>query len=211
MCSAIISFAPFNASSTVFTSFSSLINASASFSNGSFVICKRIRLANGSNPFSFAIIALVRFFCLYGRYKSSTATSVFASSICFASSFVSLPCSSIFFLIASLRSSKFLKYNNLSWKLRSVSSSNDPVISFRYLAMNGIVLPSSISLIVVSTCPRLIPSSSCKILIISISSPYKSTSIVCPFGTNWRYLTPAISNIFFDAFVVSLPAYLSCI
>lgn len=106
---------------------------------------------------------------------------------------------------------KFLKYNNLSWKLRSVSSSNDPVISFRYLAMKGIVLPSSISLIVVSTCPRLIPSSSCKILIISISSPYKSTSIVCPFGTNWRYLTPAISNIFFDAFVVSLPAYLSCI
>ena len=104
-----------------------------------------------------------------------------------------------------------IKYNNLSWKLRSVSSSNDPVISFRYLAMNGIVLPSSISLIVVSTCPRLIPSSSCKILIISISSPYKSTSIVCPFGTNWRYLTPAISNIFFDAFVVSLPAYLSCI
>ena len=184
----------------------------ASFSNGSFVICRRIRFASGSNPFSLAIIALVRFFCLYGRYKSSTATRVFASSICFASSLVSFPCSSIFFLIASLRSSKFLKYNSLSWKLRSVSSSNEPVISFRYLAMNGIVLPSSISLIVVSTCPRLIPNSSCKILIISIlSSPYKSTSIVCPFGTNWRYLTPAISNIFLDAFVASLSAYLSCI
>ena len=61
------------ASSSLLTSFSLLIYLRASLFNslsdlGNF----NIYLAKFSNPFSLAIVALVLFFSLNGRYKSST-------------------------------------------------------------------------------------------------------------------------------------------
>ena len=47
--------------------------------------------ASGSSPLSFAILALVFLFGRNGRYKSSTATIVSASSIFFFKSAVSFP------------------------------------------------------------------------------------------------------------------------
>ena len=117
-------------------------------------------LASGSKPFSLAIIALVLFFCLYGLYKSSTRTNVAASSICFFNSSVSLPCSSILEITAAFLSSRFLKYLSLSSRFLNTSSLREPVTSFLYLAINGIVFPSSISFTVASTCESLILSSS---------------------------------------------------
>ena len=64
--SAIISNAPFNASSTVKISFSSLMNVAAFASTSSEVHANK-NSANGSKPASFAIVAFVRFFCLNGR------------------------------------------------------------------------------------------------------------------------------------------------
>ena len=62
-------------------------------------------------------------------------------------------------MISSFLCSKFLKYVNLSPKSLNVSSLSPPVTSFLYLAINGIVLPSSINLIVFSTCEFFTPSS----------------------------------------------------
>ena len=76
-------------------------------------------------------------------------------------------------MISSFLCSKFLKYVNLSPKSLNVSSLSPPVTSFLYLAINGIVLPSSINLIVFSTCEFFTPSS-CAIVttILSIFSSF---------------------------------------
>ncbi len=147
-----ISFAPSIASSIEFTSFSSDRYSAAITSKDSLICCNCINCANGSNPFSLAIVALVLLFCLYGRYKSSTTTRVSAVTICNFNSSVNFPCSSIIESTCVFLSSKFLKYVSLSWSFLSCSSSKDPVTSFLYLEINGIVLPSSISFIAASTC-----------------------------------------------------------
>ena len=85
--------------------------------------------ASGSNPFSFAIVARVLFFCLYGLYISSTSTSVIAFSNSFISS-VSFPCASIDFVTSSFLSFKFLRYVSLWPNSLSVSSDSPPVTSF---------------------------------------------------------------------------------
>ena len=101
--------------------------------------------ASGSKPFSLAIVALVRRFGRYGRYRSSNATIVITASICFFNSSVSLPCSSIVASTDAFFSSKFRRYTRRSDSARNCSSFKEPVTSFRYLAINGIVAPSSIS------------------------------------------------------------------
>ena len=53
--------------SVLHTSFSGSTNFSASSSKDVFNICNVMMPASGSNPFSFAIVALVRRFGLYGR------------------------------------------------------------------------------------------------------------------------------------------------
>ena len=151
------------ASFAVLTSFSSETKTSASFSSGSFVICRRMIFASGSSPFSFAIVARVRRFGRYGRYKSSTTTRVAASSMDFFSSAVSLPCSSTAALTSfrrssmlarttALRSFKLRRYIRRSYTFRSTSSFKEPVASFRYREIKGIVFPSSISFTAASTC-----------------------------------------------------------
>ena len=152
MRSAIISLAPFNASATFLTPFSSETYALASSSTGLSVICRRMISASGSSPFSLAIVARVRRFGRYGLYKSSTTTSVWASRICFFSSSVSLPWSSMLFNTWFFLSSRFLRYVSLSKSARSCSSLREPVASFLYREMNGMVLPSSINLTAASTC-----------------------------------------------------------
>jgi len=87
--------------------------------------------ANGSKPFSFAIVALVLFFCLYGLYMSSTSASVIASLKSFIISSVSFPCASIDFVTSSFLCSKFLKYVSLSPKSLKISSDSPPVTSLR--------------------------------------------------------------------------------
>ena len=98
------------------------------------------------------MVARVRLFCLYGLYKSSSSTRVLASMIDFFKSSVSFPCSSMEFNILSFFSSRFLRYFNLASNFLSISSSSEPVASFLYLAINGIVFPSSISFITLSAC-----------------------------------------------------------
>ena len=73
---------------------------------------------------------------------------------------MSFPCSSMLAMTWVFLSSRFLKYFNLSSRLRSCSSFNAPVTSFLYRAIKGIVHPSSISLTAASTCVTLISSSS---------------------------------------------------
>ena len=91
MRSARISFAPSMAAFASATPFSSETYWAASVSIGSFVTCSRIVSASGSRPLSFAMLALVFLFGRNGRYKSSTATIVSASSIFFFKSAVSFP------------------------------------------------------------------------------------------------------------------------
>ena len=107
--------------------------------------------ARGSRPFSLALEARVAFFCLNGLYKSSNLCKTSAFRISSFNSSVNLPCSSISRIISSFLSSRFLRYTNLSYKSLNTTSSSDPVCSFLYLAINGIVLPSSISFTVFST------------------------------------------------------------
>ena len=151
MDSATISIAPMSASCALATSFSSLIKALASSSIGFFVICSNRILARGSSPFSFATVARVRRFGRYGRYKSSTTTNVCAARICSFSSSVSFPCSSMVESTCSFFSSRLRRYARRSERFLSCSSLNAPVASFRYLAMKGIVFPSSISFTAAST------------------------------------------------------------
>ena len=155
-----ISFAPAMASSTVFTSFSSDIYFCASSSNATFVCCNVINAARGSSPFSFAIVARVLLFGRYGRYKSSTTTRVSAARICALSSSVSLPCSSMLDNTCSFFSSRLRRYTSLSYNFLNCSSFNEPVASFLYREINGIVFPSSINFTAASTCQRFTWSSS---------------------------------------------------
>ena len=131
----------------------SIFTYSFAISYISFVsFCSFIISAKCSKPLAFATVALVFFFCLYGLYMSSTSAKVVAISVCFTISSVSFPCSSIDFIISCFLCSRFLKYVNLSPNILNCSSLKPPVTSFLYLAMNGIVFPSSISFIAFSTC-----------------------------------------------------------
>ena len=144
-----ISKAPFIHSSTVsnpFSLFIYFVTISSLFP--SFTVWEIISFASGSSPFSFAIVALVLFFCLYGLYKSSTSVKIEAFKMLFFSSSVSFPCSSIRRITSSFLASKFLKYINLSFNFLRTSSLKLPVTSFLYLAIKGIVFPSSINFIV---------------------------------------------------------------
>ena len=105
------------------------------------------------------MVALVRRFGLYGRYRSSTATAVSAASICFRSAGVIFSCSSMDAITVAFRSSKFRRYFSRSSNARSCSSFIPPVTSFRYREMNGIVFPSSINLITASVCAGRISNS----------------------------------------------------
>ena len=120
MPSAIISNAPWIASSEVATTLSllalsssdklsMLIKSFAISSIGRVSSWAKIISANGSNPLAFATVALVFFFCLKGLYRSSTSASVSADAIATVNSSVSFPCSSIDLITSSLRVSRFLK------------------------------------------------------------------------------------------------------
>ncbi len=130
--SAIMSRAPLMASSAVSTPFSSSMNSKASASGSPLLLsCSKITSANGSRPFSFATVALVRRFCLYGRYMSSSSARMVALSIAFSSSSVIFPCSSMSLYISCLRVSKPRRYEYRSERDRNVWSSTDPVSSLR--------------------------------------------------------------------------------
>ena len=115
--------------------------------------------ARPSSPFSRAMVARVLLFGLYGLYKSSTSTSVMASSMDFFNSGVSFPWEFMLSRTVFFLSSRFLRYFNLSSNFLKTSSSSEPVASFLYLAMKGMVFPSSISLITLSACDFFIFSS----------------------------------------------------
>ena len=111
---------------------------------------------------------------------------VSAAEIWAASSFVSLPCSSMDLRIVSLRSSRFRRYFSRSSNCRRISSSRPPVLSFLYLAINGMVLPSSISSMTAVACAAVIFSSLEIVFAISIGA-----SIPQPSGSrNCSLLTP---------------------
>src|SRR5699024_8144615 len=60
------------------------------------------------------------------------------------------------------------RYTRRSWSFLSCSSLSEPVTSFLYREMNGIVLPSSISLTAASICQRFTPNSSVSLWLMSI-------------------------------------------
>ena len=120
MPSAIISNAPWIASSEVATTLSLFslsssdklsifIKSFAISSIGRVSSWAKIISANGSKPLAFATVALVFFFCLKGLYKSSTYARVSADAIETVNSSVNFPCSSIDFTTSSLRVSRFLR------------------------------------------------------------------------------------------------------
>lgn len=82
---------------------------------------------------------------------SSTSARVLAISIALLISSVSFPCSSMLFITSCFLCSKFLRYVSLSPNSLKVSSLSPPVASFLYLAINGIVFPSSINFTAAST------------------------------------------------------------
>ena len=125
-----ISCAPCNASSAEETSFSLAIYFSASDCTSPSVSCIS-HSASGSSPFSLAIVAFVRRFCLYGRYKSSTCCIFTDCVISVSNSGVSFPCSSISRITSFFRFSKFSRYAYRSSISRIWTSSRLPVISFR--------------------------------------------------------------------------------
>ena len=144
MRSAMISEAPASACSAFSTPFSpSIYFAASAAGSGQSGDCAYKISASGSKPFSFATVARVRRFCLYGRYKSSTSASVCAPSICAESSSVNFPWFSIEVFTSCLRASRLRKYCNLSASVRMVWSSIVPCISLRYRAIKGTVFPSS--------------------------------------------------------------------
>ena len=165
-----ISIAPCKASFTLLTPFSSLTKRSASSCRGFFVSCAKIRFDSSSSPFSLATLARVFLLGLYGRYRSSTVTIVSAARIFSRNSSVNLPCSSILLSTCSFFSSRFLRYPNLSFRFLRTSSFNEPVTSFRYLEIKGIVFPSSISFTAASICHFSTFSSSFSFKIMSIAA-----------------------------------------
>ena len=165
---AMISSASLIAVSASFTSCSSFKYLSASSRTETVASCDMIYVASPSSPFSLAIIARVRLFGLYGLYISSTATTVSACSSLARSSSVNFPWDSIDEITVCFLSSSERRYLSLSSKRLRISSSSAPVASFRYLAMKGIVFPSSMRLITASACQCLIPSSSVIFCVMSI-------------------------------------------
>ena len=181
--SAIMSSAPFIASSILFTDFSSLINASACFSTVPLKFPSKIISARGFNPFSNAIVALVLFLGLKGLYMSSTSVRDSAFSNDFTISSVSFPCSSINLNTSSFLSFRFLKYVSLSKNFLNMSSLKAPVCSFLYLAIKGTVFPSSNNLITFCTCTNFIPNSFSNLfsiftIVLSCKNIFPNTSII---------------------------------
>ena len=83
---------------------------------------------------------------------SSSSTKVSAFKIWLFKSSSSFPSSFTLFITFSFFSSRLRRYLSLSSNFLSVSSLSEPVTSFLYLAMNGIVFPSSINFITFFTC-----------------------------------------------------------
>ena len=154
-----MSSAPFIASSTVSTPFSSFIYFCAS-AVGDASVWASMKSASGCKPFSLAIPALVLRLGLNGLYMSSTSASVFALTRSLSIFSVRLPPFSIRFLTSSFLLSRLRRYVSRSLSSLKSWSSRPPVASFLYREINGIVLPSSISFTVFSTCVFLIPNSS---------------------------------------------------
>ena len=127
---------------------------SFAISNGSpeITVSLIIISAKGSKPRSRAIIARVRFFGRYGKYKSSNSCSFVAASKDFINSSVIFSCSVIEAMISWRRVSKLRKYLMRSSMVRNCSSCNSPVTSLRYRAINGTVLPSSNNSTAACTC-----------------------------------------------------------
>ena len=148
--SAIIYFAPVIASSTSFTL--SVIYSLATSSILIFTGNDIIILASGSSPKAIASVALVFFFSLYGLYKSSTSTNFSHFIISNFNSSVSIPFSSMSLITSSFLFNKLTWYSYTSFIFLICSSSNAPVASFLYLAINGTVLLSSKSFNTFSTC-----------------------------------------------------------
>ena len=99
-------------------------------------------------------------------------TCVCADSIWARSCAVSFPCASMLSRTFSFFSWRLRRYLSLSSRVRSCSSSSVPVASFRYLAMKGIVFPSSMSFIAASTCQVCAFMSLAINAVISISNPF---------------------------------------
>ena len=139
--SAIISWTPWRASSTVMISFARFKYFAASASIPE--LKPKTYRASGSNPASLAICAFVFRFCLYGKYRSSSSCMLSAWLILAFNVAVNFPCSSILLIISALRFSILATWSYVFWISRSWTSSRLPVISFRYRAINGTVFPSS--------------------------------------------------------------------
>ena len=136
MFSAIMSFAPCRASSALCTCFASSVSSpvtyfAASPKTSSVAFWASRYSASPESPFSLAMPALVFLLGRYGRYRSSTTTSVSAASIFSFNSSVSFPCSSILPSTCSFFSSKERRYKSLSCRFRSCSSFKEPVTSLR--------------------------------------------------------------------------------
>ena len=158
MRSAMMSRAPASASSSVSVPFFSSICHSrpacsfAAACTSSVTSCAQIKSASGSSPFSFAVVARVRFFCRNGAYKSSSTFIVSAAPIFFSRSAVSSFRSSSDFMMLSRRLSSSSSCSSRSRMFIIFTSSSSPVRSLRYRAMNGTVPPSSSSTAVAATC-----------------------------------------------------------
>ena len=93
--------------------------------------CAIIILAKGSSPFSRATSALVLFFFLYGKYKSSNSCRSKLCWIFLSNSGVKAFCSSMDFTMASFRF-RMASYSFWSLAICSICvSSRLPVLSFR--------------------------------------------------------------------------------
>ena len=102
----------------------------ANFSIVPFIGKLIIFLANGSSPILIASLALVFFFSLNGRYKSSTSLNFSQAKIEALNSSVIKSFSSINLITSSFLFSKFSKYVYSFSILLICSSSNEPVASF---------------------------------------------------------------------------------
>ncbi len=125
-----------------------------------------IILANGSRPFSRAIVARVRFLGLNGAYISSTPVIVSAISKAFSKAGVIAPAFSIASFTNAFRASSSRSDFKADSIPRTATSSSDPVRSFLYLLMNGTVAPSSSNSAVAFTAFSLNPSFSAILLYI---------------------------------------------
>ena len=159
--SAMISLAPFRASATpkalasTFIFWSCSLNAfpvmslfavdSMSLSRWSIMAA-----ASGSNPISLAACALVRRLGLKGRYRSSRMFASQQFSIFPFISSVNFPWASMVAMMVSLRLAISFSFPYLTFISVTCSSVKPPVRSFLYLAMNGMVHPSSSNWIVLA-------------------------------------------------------------